>query len=70
MSEPLRWPARKRVFVNSMSDLFHPEVPTEYIVRVARVMATADWHFTSRSEAVSFAVKSDTALKVEGAPAQ
>ena len=54
LSEPFRWPARRRVFVNSMSDLFHPQVPTEYIVRVARVMATADWHtyqvLTKRSE--------------------
>jgi len=37
-----------------MSDLFHPEVPDEYIVRVARVMVAADWHtyqvLTKRSE--------------------
>jgi protein gp37 len=32
------------VFVNSMSDLFHPEVPDEYIAAVARVMNTAGWH--------------------------
>jgi len=32
------------VFVNSMSDLFHVEVPDEYIVAVARVMEAAYWH--------------------------
>lgn len=54
LAEPFRWTARRRVFVNSMSDLFHPEVPDAYIVRVARVMAAADWHtyqvLTKRSE--------------------
>jgi protein gp37 len=54
LAEPFRWTARRRVFVNSMSDLFHPEVPDEYVVRVARVMAAADWHtyqvLTKRSE--------------------
>ncbi len=44
LAEPLRWPAAKMVFVNSMSDLFHEDVPDEYIVRVAQVMATAAWH--------------------------
>ena len=32
------------VFVNSMSDLFHEDVPDEYIVQVADVMVAADWH--------------------------
>jgi protein gp37 len=32
------------VFVNSMSDLFHEDVPDEYILHVAQVMAAADWH--------------------------
>ena len=44
LADPLLWPARRRVFVNSMSDLFHADVPDDYIVRVARVMAAADWH--------------------------
>jgi protein gp37 len=42
--EPLSWKTPKSIFVNSMSDLFHPGVPDEYIRRVARVMAMADWH--------------------------
>lgn len=51
---PLRWRTSKRVFVNSMSDLFHEEVPFEYINRVFDVMRRADWHqyqiLTKRSE--------------------
>ncbi len=31
---PLKWRASRRIFVNSMSDLFHEDVPDEYIVRV------------------------------------
>jgi protein gp37 len=42
------------IFVNSMSDLFHDQVPDEYIVAVAKVMAAARWHtfqvLTKRSE--------------------
>jgi len=52
--EPLDWPAAKMVFVNSMSDLFHEDVPVAYIRRVIEVMATANWHtyqvLTKRSE--------------------
>jgi protein gp37 len=32
------------VFVNSMSDLFHEQIPDDYIVAVCRVMCMADWH--------------------------
>jgi protein gp37 len=32
------------VFVNSMSDLFHPEIPDAFIVQVAEVMMKASWH--------------------------
>ena len=44
LAEPLLWPSRQMVFVNSMSDLFQPGVPDEYIVTVAEIMAQADWH--------------------------
>lgn len=44
LGEPLRWSSPKRVFVNSMSDLFHEDVPDDYVAQVGRVMATADWH--------------------------
>ena len=41
---PLRWRAPRRIFVNSMSDLFQENVPTEYIAEVGRVMQAASWH--------------------------
>jgi len=44
LEEPLRWRAPRRIFVNSMSDLFQDGVPTEYIASVGRVMAAASWH--------------------------
>lgn len=44
LDDPLRWATPRRIFVNSMSDLFHEEVPDDYIERVAGVMDTADWH--------------------------
>ncbi len=44
LGDPLRWSNPQRIFVNSMSDLFHPGVPDEYIVKVARVMKAANWH--------------------------
>jgi protein gp37 len=54
LGEPLRWTAPKMVFVNSMSDLFHEDVPDEYIERVVEVMKLASWHtyqvLTKRSE--------------------
>lgn len=42
--EPLRWRKPRRVFVNSMSDLFHEDVPFEFIARVFAVMGTAREH--------------------------
>ena len=42
--EPLRWPKPSRVFVNSMSDLFQPAVPDEYIAATCEVMMAAPWH--------------------------
>lgn len=42
--EPLRWRTPRRIFVNSMSDLFHEEVPDSYIESVVDVMARAHWH--------------------------
>jgi protein gp37 len=41
---PLRWKRRRRIFTNSMSDLFHPEVPTEFILQIFDVMARANQH--------------------------
>jgi protein gp37 len=44
LGDPLRWSKPQMIFVNSMSDLFHPKVPDDYIVAVARVMSAANWH--------------------------
>ncbi len=41
---PLRWKAPKRIFVNSMSDLFHEDVPVSYVNDVFSVMHRAHWH--------------------------
>ena len=54
LAEPLRWKQSRMVFVNSMSDLFHNDVPDDYIEAVATVMQRANWHtfqvLTKRSE--------------------
>lgn len=41
---PLRWKASRHIFVNSMSDLFHDEIPDDFIVRVFETMCRAPWH--------------------------
>ncbi len=43
LTEPLRWRKPCRVFVNSMSDLFHPDVPDAFIDRVFAVMALSGY---------------------------
>jgi protein gp37 len=54
LSEPFHWSSPRTVFVNSMSDLFQPGVPDDYIVDVTKVMVEANWHtyqvLTKRSE--------------------
>jgi len=54
LAEPFHWSGPRTVFVNSMSDLFQPEVPDDYIEDVVRVMVEANWHtyqvLTKRSE--------------------
>lgn len=41
---PLTWKKPRRIFVNSMSDLFHKDVPHAFILRVFETMMRADWH--------------------------
>lgn len=41
---PLQWKKPKKIFVNSMSDLFHKDIPFEFIDKVWEVMMEADWH--------------------------
>jgi protein gp37 len=54
LSEPFTWPSPRTVFVNSMSDLFQPTVPDDYVEEVVRVMMEANWHtyqvLTKRSD--------------------
>lgn len=44
LERPLHWKKPQLIFVNSMSDLFHEDVPLTYIQRVFDVMRRADWH--------------------------
>ncbi len=44
LSYPLQWKKPRRIFVNSMSDLFHKDVPDDFILQVFGVMAQADVH--------------------------
>jgi protein gp37 len=42
--EPLSWRSPRRIFVNSMSDLFHKEIPNAFLDRVFETMEHAHWH--------------------------
>ncbi|MBX3270874.1 MAG: phage Gp37/Gp68 family protein [Sandaracinaceae bacterium] len=44
LDEPLGWRRPRRIFVNSMSDLFQDGVPAEFVQRVFETMRRADWH--------------------------
>ena len=44
LHQPLSWKRPRRVFVNSMSDLFHKEIPREFVDRVFDTMEAADHH--------------------------
>ena len=54
LNEPLKWKKPRRIFVNSMSDLFHEKIDLAYIQEVFSVMEKAHWHqfqvLTKRSE--------------------
>ena len=54
LEQPLLWKTPKLVFVNSMSDLFHRDVPADFIRRAFEVMGKAHWHvfqiLTKRAE--------------------
>jgi len=51
---PLMWKKPQTIFVNSMSDLFHEDVPVEFIQKVFQIMVQAHWHrfqiLTKRSD--------------------
>lgn len=54
LQKPLTWKTPQTIFVNSMSDLFHEEVPLEFIQAVFETMRKASWHqfqvLTKRAE--------------------
>jgi protein gp37 len=54
---PLRWKQPRIIFVNSMSDLFHEDIPSDFIVGVFETMKEANWHtfqvLTKRAERVA-----------------
>lgn len=54
LNRPLAWKQPSRIFVNSMSDLFHENIPFEFIEKVFSVMRQAHWHsfqvLTKRSD--------------------
>ena len=56
LGHPLAWKRPRRIFVNSMSDLFHKDIPREFVDRVFDTMEKADWHtyqvLTKRSSAL------------------
>ncbi len=51
---PLTWKKPQTIFVNSMSDLFHKDIPVNFLMRTFEVMNKADWHnfqvLTKRSD--------------------
>jgi protein gp37 len=44
IEQPLKWRRPRRIFVNSMSDLFHERIPNDFIAQVFDAMQRADWH--------------------------
>lgn len=54
ISAPLKWKSPRKVFVNSMSDLFHEDLTDDIILRIFSTMNKASWHtfqiLTKRSE--------------------
>ena len=42
--QPLEWKRSRMIFVNSMSDLFHKDIPRDHISKVFDTMEKADWH--------------------------
>lgn len=68
LEQPLHWREPRLVFVNSMSDLFHPNVPFEFIDRVFTIMALGNWNtyqiLTKRIERAKEYFQSDTEQRI------
>ena len=58
LGEPMRWKKPRLVFVNSMSDLFHADIPNDFIIQVFQTMTMTPQHsfqvLTKRPERVEF----------------
>jgi protein gp37 len=71
LDQPLRWRKPRRIFVDSMSDLFHPDVPFEYIDQVFLTMGEAHWHtfqvLTKRPERMASYMSEHWYPEAEGA---
>lgn len=71
LTDPLRWKKPRRIFVNSMSDLFHERVPDEWIDRIFAVMALAPRHtfqvLTKRPERMLAYLRSDSGPRIVAA---
>lgn len=69
LEQPLRWKTPRRIFVNSMSDLFQPGVPPDYIAKVAAVMIRAPWHtfqvLTKRADRMADLLNSSLAFAAD-----
>ncbi len=54
LEHPLKWKKPQMIFVNSMSDLFHEQIPTSFILKIIEIARKACWHtfqiLTKRSE--------------------
>jgi protein gp37 len=63
LDQPLRWRTPKTIFVNSMSDLFHEDLPAGFIEAIGTVMKTANWHtyqvLTKRSSRMQSLLSTD-----------
>lgn len=74
LEEPLHWRKPRRVFVNSMGDLFHPDVPDDYIDRVFAIMALTPQHtyqiLTKRPERMREYMSDDRAYRLRSMAAE
>ena len=61
LRDPLKWKASARIFVNSMSDLFHRDIPDDYLCQIWDTMMQADWHtyqvLTKRAHRMAHKIK-------------
>lgn len=61
LDQPLRWKKPRRIFVNSMSDLFHRDIPDEYLKQIWAVMVEADHHvyqiLSKRAHRMAYKIK-------------